>query len=337
MIRFFLARIATILGTALVASFLVFAINEFSAGNTAKKILGPFSTPEQQAILNKALQLDDPLPVRYVRWLGVLTGLAADPLAAPGSPFPRANAGDAQYFGNFGYSTLYKAPVNDVIWGRLANTALLAAIAFVLIVPLSIVLGMITGLQAGTATDRSLSTLSIIFTSTPEFAAGVFLSVIFVVLLQWLPGVSPLDAGAGWSIPAQLVLPVLTLVLVDVGYVARVVRQSVIDTNRQHFVRTATLKGISRRRVIWRHILPNAMIAPFTIILLQINWLITGVVVTEAVFGYPGFGRMLLEAALFGDVTLVETSALVALAIAIITQLLGDIGYLILNPRMRAG
>lgn len=335
MIRFLLTRIGTILGTALVASFLVFAINEFSAGNVAKKILGPFSTAEQQEMLNKALKVDDPLPVRYVRWLGVLTGLAADPLAEPGSPFHRPNDGEARYFGNFGYSTLYKAPVNQVIWGRLANTALLAAVAFVLIVPISIVLGLVMGLRAGTAADRGLSALSIVFTSTPEFAAGVFLSVIFVVILQWLPGVSPLDPGAGWSIPAQLVLPVMTLVLVDVGYIARVVRQSVIDTSRQHFIRTATLKGISRRRVIWRHILPNAMIAPFTIILLQINWLITGVVVTEAVFGYPGFGRMLLDAALFGDVTLVETSALVALAIAIITQVLSDIGYLILNPRMR--
>ena len=134
---------------------------------------------------------------------------------------------------------------------------------------------------------------------------------------------------------SQLVLPVTVLVLYDFGYVARMMRGSMVEVMTKDFIRTAILKGLPYRTVILRHALRNAMITPFTVILLQINWLISGVVVTEVVFAYPGFGRLLLEAALFGDITLVEATTVVALFVAVTTRFIGDVGYMYLNPRIR--
>lgn len=335
MAHYLVRRAAEMVLTLLVASFLVFVVTEFSPGNVARKTLGAFALQEQVDLLYAKLHLNDPLLVRYVRWVGVLTGLEADPLQDPalglGFQDPRGN----RYFGNFGYSTLYKAPVNDVLWDRLRNTAILGGLAFAVIVPLSLVLGVLAGVRVGSVLDRVLSTLSIVMTSVPEFALGVLLVAVFVVWLRLLPGTSPLDTHSGWSIAAQLVLPVAVLAIYDAGYVARMVRTSMAEVMDKPYVRTAILKGLRRRDVILRHALRNALIAPFTVILLQINWLIGGVVVTELVFAYPGFGRMLLDASLFGDVALIEAATLVALFVATATQLLSDVGYRILDPQAR--
>ena len=336
MTRYILRRAAEMLITLLVASFLVFVVTEFSPGNVARKTLGAFALQSQVDLLYEKLHLNDPLMLRYVRWLGVLTGAVADPLQDPALKLDFKDPRGDRYFGNFGYSTMYKAPVNDVLWDRLGNTALLAGLAFAVIVPLSLVLGVLAGMNAGSLLDRALSTVSIVMTSIPEFALGVLLVAIFVVWLHILPGTSPLDSHAGWSIPQQLVLPVAVLAIYDAGYVARMVRTSMAEVMAKPYVRTAVLKGLPRHRVILRHALRNALIAPFTVILLQINWLIGGVVVTELVFAYPGFGRMLLDASLFGDVSLIEAATLIALFVATSTQLLSDVGYRVLDPQARS-
>jgi peptide/nickel transport system permease protein len=333
--RYILRRVLEMLATLVVASFLVFVVTEFSPGNVARKTLGQFALQEQVDLLYQKLHLNDPLLVRYARWVGVLTGLEADPLQDPALKLDFHDPRGDQYFGNFGYSTLYKAPVNDVLWDRLGNTALLAGLAFAVIVPLSLLLGVLAGMRAGSLLDRGISTLSIVMTSIPEFALGVFLVAVFVVGFGWLPGTSPLDTHSGWSIASQLVLPVAVLAIYDAGYVARMVRTSMSEVMAKPYVRTAVLKGLPHRQVILRHALRNAMIAPFTVILLQINWLISGVVVTELVFAYPGFGRMLLDASLFGDVALIEAATLIALFVATATQLLSDIGYRLLDPQAR--
>lgn len=335
MTRYILRRAAEMLITLLVASFLVFVVTEFSPGNVARKTLGAFALQSQVDLLYQKLHLNDPLLVRYVRWVGVLTGVEADPLQDPALQLDFKDPRGDRYFGNFGYSTLYKAPVNDVLWDRLGNTALLAGLAFAVIVPLSLVLGVLAGMNAGSLLDRALSTVSIVMTSIPEFALGVLLVAIFVVWLHILPGTSPLDSHAGWSIAEQLVLPVAVLAIYDAGYVARMVRASMAEVMAKPYVRTAVLKGLPHRQVILRHALRNALIAPFTVILLQINWLIGGVVVTELVFAYPGFGRMLLDASLFGDVSLIEAATLIALFVATATQLLSDVGYRVLDPQAR--
>jgi peptide/nickel transport system permease protein len=335
MTRYILRRATEMLLTLLVASFLVFVVTEFSPGNVARKTLGAFALQSQVDLLYQKLHLNDPLMLRYARWLGVLTGVVADPLQDPALQLDFHDPRGDRYFGNFGYSTLYKAPVNDVLWDRLGSTGLLAGLAFAVIVPLSLLLGALAGMNAGSLLDRMLSAVSIVMTSIPEFALGVLLVAIFVVWLHWLPGTSPMDTHSGWSIAQQLVLPVAVLAIYDAGYVARMVRTSMAEVMAKPYVRTAVLKGLPRHQVIMRHALRNALIAPFTVILLQINWLIGGVVVTELVFAYPGFGRMLLDASLFGDVSLIESATLVALFVATATQLLSDVGYRILDPQAR--
>jgi peptide/nickel transport system permease protein len=311
MLAFFMKRLASLVFTMLVVSALVVAAFEFTPGQVATKVLGPFSTQDQRDRLMEQLGLNRPVYARYVDWLGdVLSG-------------------------NLGYSTLYKLPVNDIIWDRLANTLLLAALAFAIIVPVSILLGITAGMREGSWLDRTISVGSIVTTSVPEFASGVFLASIFVIGLGWLPGTAPLDTSAEWPIALQLVLPVAVIVLYDLGYVVRMVRASMVEVMTRPYIRTAVLKGLSFRAVILKHALRNAMIAPFTVILLQINYMITGVVVVEAVFAYPGFGRMLLDSALAQDVATVQAASLFAVFVSVATQISGDIGYMMLNPRIR--
>jgi peptide/nickel transport system permease protein len=311
MLAFFLKRLASLVFTMLVVSALVFAAFEFTPGQVATKILGPFSTQDQRDRLMVELGLNRPVYERYFDWLGnVLTG-------------------------DLGYSTLYKLPVNDIIWDRLGNTLILAALAFAVMVPLSILFGISAGMREGSKLDRTISVASIVTTSVPEFASGVFLASIFVIGLGWLPGTASLDSGAGWPIALQLVLPVAVIVLYDLGYVVRMVRASMVEVMTRPYIRTAILKGLTFRDVIMKHALRNAMIAPFTVILLQINYMITGVVVVEAVFAYPGFGRMLLDSALSQDVATVQAASLFAVLVSVCTQIAGDLGYMMLNPRIR--
>jgi peptide/nickel transport system permease protein len=203
-------------------------------------------------------------------------------------------------------------------------------------VPLSMALGVAAGMREGSLLDRSIVLGSAIIASIPEFALAVFLTSIFVVTLGWLPGTATLQAGGRWSIAAQMVLPVAVIVLFDLGYVASMVRASMVEVMRRPYIRTAILKGMNFRQVVLGHALRNAMINPVTVILLQINYLVTGVVVVESVFAYPGFGRMMLEASLYKDIALIEAGALVAVFIAVLTQILGDLGYMLLDPRIRA-
>jgi peptide/nickel transport system permease protein len=308
--RFFARRLAGLLVTMLIVTFLVFTISELYPGQAARKILGPYATQNQVDILTQQLGLDRPVFIRYGEWLLKV------------------------FQGDLGYSQLYKTEVNNVIWDRLGNTSLLAAVAFAVIVPLSILFGVLAGMREGSKLDRSISLASIVTTSIPEFAMGVFLSSVFVLWLGVLPGTSPLERG-DWSIASQLVLPVMVMVLYDLGYVVRMVRASMVEVMTRPYIRTAILKGLSRRDVILKHAVRNAMIAPFTVILLQINYLVAGVVVVESIVAYPGFGRMMLDAALFQDIAVVEAGAMFAVFIAVMTQILGDFGYMFLNPRIR--
>lgn len=311
MIGFFAKRLAYLVFTMLVVSFIIYTISEFTPGDVARKILGPFATKNQVELLTEEMGLNRPVFIRYFEWVGQTLS------------------------GDLGYSTRYKTEVNDIIWGRLYNTMILASIAFAIIVPASILFGIIAGMREASKLDRTISVASIVTTSVPEFASGVFLSWIFVIWLGILPGTSTLDTGAGWSIASQLVLPVAVMVLYDLGYVIRMVRASMVEVMMRPYIRTAVLKGLRFREVILKHAVRNAMIAPFTVILLQINYLVTGVVVVEAVFAYPGFGRMMLEGALSQDIAIIEAGALFAVLIAVVTQIVGDFGYMLLNPRIR--
>src|SRR6266850_1640533 len=311
MARFFLKHLLFLCLTLLVVSLIVFVLTEFTPGDVARKMLGAYATQEQVSILTKQMGLDRPVLVRYFEYIGHLAS------------------------GDLGYSTRFKVPVSAIIFDRLAHTGMLAAIAFAIIVPLSMLLGIAAGMRESSRFDRAIMLFSTIVASIPEFALGVFLASIFVVWLGWLPGTATLVAGGGWSVATQLVLPVAVIVLFDSGYVISMIRASMIEVMQRPYIRTAVLKGMPFRDVILRHAVRNAMINPITVILLQINYLISGVVVVETVFAYPGFGRMMLEAALFKDIALVEVGALVAVGVAVMTQILGDLAYMLLDPRIR--
>jgi len=311
MARFAAKHLLFLLLTLLVVSFLVFTLNEFSPGAVARKMLGAYATQEQVDILTKQMGLDRPVLVRYAEYVGKVAR------------------------GDLGDSTRFKLPVREVLFKHLANTALLAAIAFACIVPLSMVLGIAAGMREASRLDRSILMFSTVVASIPEFALGVFLASVFVVWLGWLPGTATLLAGGGWSVAAQLVLPVAVIVLFDAGYVISMIRASMVEVMQRPYIRTAVLKGLPFRRVIIRHALRNAMLTPITVIMLQINYLVAGVVVVETVFAYPGFGRMMLEATLFKDIALIEAGALVAVFLAVVTNILGDLAYIVLDPRIR--
>jgi peptide/nickel transport system permease protein len=231
--------------------------------------------------------------------------------------------------GDFGRSFQKNADVGGLLASRLLNTGILAFWVFALMIPLSLVSGVFAGIREGSAQDRTISIVSVIFTSIPEIATAIFLTVIFALGLGWLPAKSK---GDGWE---YLVLPVLTLVLYDFGYVARMTRASVAEVMTSQYVRTAILKGLPYRRVVLRHVLRNALIAPFTVIVLQLNWILSGVVVVEVFFQYDGFGKLLLDAALFGDLYVVQAATLAAVLVAVLSQLISDVGYTFLNPRIR--
>ena len=292
----------------IVVSLLLFLALEINKDAVAIKVLGPYSTDEQRAIWLENNGYNDPLPVRYGRWLGNFV------------------------VGDFGESTRFKTEVSEILWPRLANTGILAAATFAVVIPLSLLLGVLAVMREGSRLDRSISVASIVTTSIPEFASAPLLAEIFVFYLGWLPGTSGMSDG--FSV-VQLILPVMVLVLYDFGYVARMTRASMADVMTTDYIRTAILKGLPYRTVITRHALRNALIAPFTVIMLQVNWLLSGVIVVEYFFAYKGFGALLLEASLNNDIYMIEACAMVAVFVAVATQTLADIGYTYLNPRIR--
>jgi peptide/nickel transport system permease protein len=236
--------------------------------------------------------------------------------------------------GDFGKSFEKNEPVGGLLAERLANTGILAFWVFALMIPLSLTLGVIAGMKEGSLQDRLTSFISVSTTSLPEIATAIILTVVFALGLRWVPANAAMVDGWDWR---ALVLPVLTLVLYDFGYVARMTRASMAEVMSSQYIRTAILKGLPYRRVILRHALRNALIAPFTIIVLQLNWLLSGVVVVEVFFQYAGFGKLLLDAALYGDIYVIQAATLVAVFVAVLSQIISDVGYTFLNPRIRFG
>ena len=312
MLRFLMTRFATMLVTMFVISILVFFIAEVVPVDPARDALGRWAMEEAVAALREELGLNRPAWIRYVDWIsGCLRG-------------------------DFGISIHYRRPVRDLITVRLKRSLLLASAGFCFMIPLGLALGCLAGVAEGKPLDRIISLTSGLMVSSPAFVSGVYLIVIFSLWLGWLPGASLPDPGASaFQISKKLILPILTLALDEIGYLARFTRVSMAEVMRSDYIRTAVLKGMPKIKVIWRHALRNALIAPFTAIMLHINWLIGGVVVVEVLFNYPGLGRLLLDAAMRNDVTLLEGGTLVLTFVAVASQVMADIGCFFLNPRIR--
>jgi peptide/nickel transport system permease protein len=309
-----LRRLAQMLLIMLTVSLLLFAI--FDTDEFRRKVavseLGGFgvaalSEPDYQAWLERK-GLNRPFPIRYAEWVGnVLRG-------------------------DLGHSLEKNVEVATLLRDRLKNTGLLAFFVFLFMIPISLTLGTLAGMREGSGLDRIISFVSVLTTSIPQIATAVLLTVFLSLGLGWVPAKSAMIGG--WSF-RELILPLLTLLLYDIGYVARMTRASMAEVMSSHFIRTAFLKGLPYWRVILQHALRNALIVPFTLIFLQLNWLLSQVVVVEVFFQYSGFGRMLYEAAMFGDIDVLQAATLVAVMVAVMSQLLSDIGYVLLNPRVR--
>lgn len=314
MAKFIVRRLGFALLTMLLVSMAVFFISEVVPLDVARNILGQFATDEQVAALRQKMGLDRPVTVRYAEWVGRLLR------------------------GDLGISTESGTPVAPLILRRTANSAILAATAFLAIMPTALILGILAGLWEGRLLDRIISVGGLVTTGIPPFASGVFLILIFALWLHWFPGTSALDTATwAYQVPSKLILPVLALMLADVGYVARMTRASVVEVMRTAYVRTAILKGLAYHRVVIHHALRNGLLAPITVMFLHINWLVGGLVVIESLFGFPGLGRLMLDAALNKNVPVIEAGAMVATLVAVWTQFAADVLYTLLNPRIRYG
>ena len=226
-------------------------------------------------------------------------------------------------------------PVGPTLKIRLRNSLVLAGLAITIIMPIALFLGIISGLNEGTWLDRSLSTIGMTFTVIPEFVTGIILILLLSVVFPVFPGATIFGEEAPWARPDMLVLPVLTLTLIELGYILRITRASMAETIQSPYIRTAFLKGLPYWKVVSVHALRNALIAPVTVIMLHVTWLLGGIVIVEVVFGYPGLGKYTLDAALYKDVNVLEACSMIMVVVAVGSQLVADIVYTFLNPRIR--
>ncbi|ARE38287.1 Oligopeptide/dipeptide ABC transporter, permease protein [Rhodovulum sp. P5] len=344
---FILRRLGVMLLTALCMTFIVFALTNLPPNleKLAKTQAGMRITDAEVASWIDRNGYGQPIPARYAEWLGIVPAKVIETGRGLGGRCVRLTGATSveevpRYCGvlqgQWGYSTKFRVPVSEVIGERLARTGILMFWAFATMVPIALVIGVLAGMREGSATDRALSTFSIASTSTPEYVSGVIFVVIFassMVGLKWFTG-SAKSAVNGVTFE-NFTLPVVTIALYGMGYIARMTRASMAEVMTAQYIRTARLKGVKFRTIVLRHALRNALIAPFTVIMLQFPWLLTGVVIVEALFVYPGFGDALVQGAQANDIDLLLAVSVVAVVVVLVTQLISDIGYAFLNPRIR--
>ncbi|BCH31743.1 peptide ABC transporter permease [Mesorhizobium sp. L-8-10] len=342
MLAFILRRLGTMALTMLCLTFVVFFLINLEP-NLKKLAISQTEMRATSEDLERWLQRNgyrQNFFVRYGQWIGVTPKLPnIDP--ATGEAVPRFRfcaepsvptfSGVLQ--GDFGCSTKFKTTVAAKLFPALGATGILMFWVMVTMVPIALLVGILAGMREGSRTDRTLSVASITTTATPEYVSGIIFTVIFASWLGWLNG-SAASASQGVTF-FNFTLPVMTMAIYGIGYIARMTRASMVEVMTQQYIRTARLKGLSFGGVVVKHALRNALIAPFTVIMLQFPWLLTGVVIVETMFRYQGFGFTLVEAAGNNDIDLLLGCALVSVFVVLFTQLISDIGYAYLNPRIR--
>ena len=359
MFVFVLRRIGVMLLTALALTFIVFYMTNLPP-NLEKLAKSEASVRMEDDAVASWLNengFGSSVFRRYGEWLGALPGwtrTAEDGTVTGRCIASPAEAATAPRFcgviqGNWGWSTVFKQPVAEVLSRSLGATGWLMVWVMIVMVPTSLLLGVLSGMREGSRTDRVLSTVAITTTATPEYVSGV---ILIAMLASATAGISPVLADWGWISGKTLFpgtattamdditfsnffLPVTTIALYGIGYIARMTRASMTEVMTQQYIRTARLKGVSFRQVVMRHALRNALIAPFTVIMLQFPWLLNGVVIVETLFNYKGFGWTLVQAAGNNDINTLLACSVVAVFVVLVTQLISDIGYVFLNPRIR--
>ncbi|MES2664862.1 MAG: ABC transporter permease [Pseudomonadota bacterium] len=359
MLTFVMRRLGVMLLTALALTFIVFYLTNLGPNleKLARTEGSVRMTEESVKVWIDQNGHGGSVVSRYGEWLGVLPGW----VRTDDKGVTRGRCIDAgvtaetapRYCGilqgDWGFSTVFKEPVLTTLGGKLAATGYLMLAVMLVMVPCSLLLGVLSGMREGSRTDRILSTFAIASTATPEYVSGVILVALFASATG---GLSPILNDIGWIESKTLflgsatsaldditfwnfTLPVLTIALYGIGYIARMTRASMTEVMTQQYIRTARLKGVSFKQVVMKHALRNALIAPFTVIMLQFPWLLNGVVIVESLFNYKGFGWTLVQAAGNNDIELLLGCSVVAVFVVLVTQLISDIGYVFLNPRIR--
>lgn len=311
MSHFLFRRFIQLLLTVLLTSLLVFILTQALPGDVARVILGREAGEQALENLRLELRLNDPLPLQYFHWLGNFIK------------------------GDWGTSYSTGTPIRAVVSERLGKSVLLAGLTLLIAVPLGMGLGALAGLKKDKPADHAISLGSLAVVGMPEFVTGLVLIQIFAYRLDLLPPNSSIPPGATLveMIP-MLILPALTATLVLLAYLVRLTRAGVIEEIKKAYVRTATLKGLPRRAVVWRHILRNALLPTITVIAISIGWLISGLVVIENVFNYPGLGRLMLFAIDRRDLPLIQAVTMITVIAFAFANLAADVVYAYLNPRI---
>jgi peptide/nickel transport system permease protein len=311
---FLLKRILFSLATLWLLSLLVFAGGRMLPGNVGRAMLGPFADQKAVDVLNHEMGTDRPLLVQYGDWI---SGFAV---------------------GDLGKSYAYRAPVAPLVATAVGNSAKLALVAFLLVVPLGIFGGVIAALYRGRPADRIISVVGLSATIVPEFVSGIVLILVFGVWLRWFPISATWPDGAGVLTQLYyLILPSLPLVLILFGYIARMARAGMIEALDAEYTRTAILKGLSYPKVIWRHVLRNALLPTISVIATQTVYLLGGLVVIEILFHYQGIGSLIFTAAHKRDFPMLQAGVMVVGALFALATLIADLLYASLNPRIRFG
>jgi peptide/nickel transport system permease protein len=311
-LRLVAGRILLSIVTLLIVSLIVFAVLEVLPGDVATRVLGRDATPEALDLLRQKLGLDDPAPVRYLHWLGGLLS------------------------GDFGQSLVSSRPVTAILAPRIYNTVLLSIYAFLLYLPLTIIPALIQAIRRDRPVDHGLSIVTLVLLSMPDFLLATILLFTFVVLVPVLPAISLVDhSSSAVDYLRAMTLPALTLAIVMAVYAVRMLRDNLIEVLDSDYVRMAELKGLSPRRVLLRHALPNALVPTLNVTALNLAYLVGGVVVVEKVFSYPGFGSLLVDSLQLRDLPVIESTVMIAALVYVGANLIADVAAVLLNPRLR--
>ena len=309
----FLKRLGFMILTIFAMSILIFFLVEIMPGDVAQTVLGQAATEESVAALRESLGLDDPIHVRYFRWAG---------------GFIQGDLGQSLY--------MRGVEISSIFWRRVGHSMILAFTAFIFYVPISILMGILAGVKSGKLTDSIISVFGLATMALPEFVSGIILITVFSVYLKLLPIASLIPIGETiWGNLDILILPALSITIVMFGYVSRMQRSSMIGVMSSDYIRAATLKGMPRGYVIFRHALKNALLPTITIIGMNMGWLFGGLIVVETLFGFPGLGSLTLSAIKTRDVPLIEACVLFITFIFVFSTFITDMAYAFLNPKIR--
>ena len=308
MFRFVLKRLGFALITLWILSVIVFLLGQVLPSDPARSVLGNLAAPSAVRALDHQLGVDKPILTQYWHWI---------------TNFP-------------GTSTQYQAPIGPFLTSALGRSIKLAIFAFIIVVPLGILGGVTAALNYGKPIDRTISIVGQSALTIPEFVSGIILIVVFAVELKWLPVSATAPTGAGFFTQLKyLILPVIPLVLILFGYIARMARVGTVEALDSDYARTAILKGLPRGVVVRRHVLRNSLLPTITVVATQTGYLIGGLVVIETLFRYNGIGLLTYNAANQHDIPMLEACVLTIGVVYMVVTLIADISFSLLNPRIR--